>query len=71
MVTAAKNLDITQTQADRLNSITVTENPDKSVMTFDATLYILSPIDLIIKSGESTAIIGVIVGKYCVVNFKH
>ncbi|MDO9105428.1 MAG: ABC transporter ATP-binding protein [Methylovulum sp.] len=46
------------TQADRLNNIIVTENLGKSVMTSDGTLHILSSIDLIIKSGESIAVIG-------------
>ena len=45
-------------QADRLNNIIVTENLGKSVTTSDGTLHILSSIDLIIKSGESIAVIG-------------
>jgi len=58
IITATKNLDIMHTQADRLNNIIVAENLGKSVMTSNGRLHILSSIDLIIKSGESVAVIG-------------
>ncbi|MCX7096777.1 MAG: ABC transporter ATP-binding protein [Methylococcales bacterium] len=48
-----------QTQAKQtINSIIVTEGLGKSVQTSEGKLHILSSIDLIIKSGESIAIIG-------------
>lgn len=46
------------TQSERLQEIIITENLGKSVTTSDGILHILSSIDLIIKSGESVAIIG-------------
>ncbi len=45
-------------QTQSIKNIIVTENLGKSVTTSDGILYILSSIDLIIKSGESIAIIG-------------
>ncbi|MEQ1530487.1 MAG: ABC transporter ATP-binding protein [Methylococcales bacterium] len=48
-----------QTQADTLkNTIIRTENLGKSVSTSEGLLHILASVDLIIKSGESIAIIG-------------
>ncbi len=48
-----------QTQSDTLkNSIISTENLGKSVITSEGRLHILASVDLIIKSGESIAIIG-------------
>ena len=48
-----------QTQINqKTNNIIVTEGLGKSVITSEGTLHILSSIDLIIKSGESVAIIG-------------
>jgi putative ABC transport system ATP-binding protein len=59
IITANKNLRIMQTQVNQTsNSIIVTENLGKSVITSEGTLHILSSIDLIIKSGESIAIVG-------------
>jgi putative ABC transport system ATP-binding protein len=40
------------------DNIIVTQNLGKSVLTSEGTLHILSSVDLIIKSGESIAIIG-------------
>ena len=58
-ITANKNLCIMQTQVNQtLNNIIVTEGLGKSVLTSEGTLHILSSIDLIIKSGESIAIVG-------------
>ncbi len=45
-------------QTQSIKNIIVTENLGKSVTTSDGILHILSSIDLIIKSGESIAIIG-------------
>ena len=45
-------------QTQSIKNIIVTENLGKSVTTSDGILYILSSIDLIIKSGGSIAIIG-------------
>jgi putative ABC transport system ATP-binding protein len=53
-----KNLTIMQSQDHSLNNIIVAERLGKSVPTADGTLHILSPLDLIIKSGESIAVIG-------------
>ena len=48
-----------QTQVNQAsNNIIVTEGLGKSVVTSEGMLYILSSIDLIIKSGESIAIVG-------------
>ena len=48
-----------QTQIKQtLNSIILTEDLGKAVVTSEGTLHILSSIDLIINSGESIAIIG-------------
>jgi putative ABC transport system ATP-binding protein len=63
IIKANKNLIIMQTQS--LNNIRscgtstiITENLSKSVITADGMLHILASIDLIIKSGESIAIVG-------------
>jgi len=58
-ITANNNLRIMQTQVNQAsNNIIVTEGLGKSVVTSEGMLYILSSIDLIIKSGESIAIVG-------------
>ena len=48
-----------QTQTNQLNAIIKTENLGKTVPTSEGPLHILSSVELIIKPGESIAIIGV------------
>jgi len=47
-----------QTQTNQLNAIIKTENLGKTVPTSEGPLHILSSVELIIKPGESIAIIG-------------
>jgi len=58
-ITVNNNIRIMQTQINqKSNDIIITEGLGKSVVTSEGILHILASIDLIIKSGESIAIIG-------------
>jgi putative ABC transport system ATP-binding protein len=59
IITVNNNIRIMQTQVNqKSNDIIITEGLGKSVVTSEGILHILASIDLIIKSGESIAIIG-------------
>jgi putative ABC transport system ATP-binding protein len=59
IITVNINIRIMKTQVNQnSNDIIITEGLGKSVVTSEGILHILASIDLIIKSGESIAIIG-------------